>query len=499
MYQALFIAPCSHIFHFKCIRPLLVQHHPGFSCPLCRTFADLEADVEQDDVAEPVAQNFSSSGEEDEEEEEEEQPAARPSADEQRQPVQGASSHLPPDAGNLDTLRPGKRLAHVPSSGRPGESPRASIDSSRPSAAEAAATGLATPCGWPSSSSNRRDPSVHRMSSPAASLSPAAGSPGADFHPPSAGDFEADIRRSSIFVQGADGLASVIPITGRSRPGSVYEADLSDSNIALGAAANGTPTSSAERANRARSVKSLRMSTNSIPSLRQAANAAADSQNGESSNAAVAMGENYNSVSPIRAEAAASIPMTHPGRVGSVISQYHDLPDSDEEEDVDNVSMALDDPADGKMSPPGTARLPQLSLQDSSVPAPSSVVGSGNYDSASPASLFTAPMSAGTSTSAEPFPVGAASIVNDSHVQDEQATTPPSSHNDSSVAGGDRPKGKAISGEREAEAEGRVAATLPGGLEDMESSAGGKTADTLTTNVKSSVASDDIAIGEQMA
>lgn len=47
--QALFIAPCSHVFHYKCIRPMLNLHHPGFSCPLCRTFADLEADVEQDE------------------------------------------------------------------------------------------------------------------------------------------------------------------------------------------------------------------------------------------------------------------------------------------------------------------------------------------------------------------------------------------------------------------------------------------------------------------
>jgi E3 ubiquitin-protein ligase DMA1/2 len=44
--QSLFIAPCSHVYHYKCIRPLLDMHHPGFSCPLCRTFADLEADVE---------------------------------------------------------------------------------------------------------------------------------------------------------------------------------------------------------------------------------------------------------------------------------------------------------------------------------------------------------------------------------------------------------------------------------------------------------------------
>ena len=59
--QALFIAPCSHTFHYKCIRPLLESHHPAFSCPLCRTFADLEDDVEieveyvdQSDDGEPV-------------------------------------------------------------------------------------------------------------------------------------------------------------------------------------------------------------------------------------------------------------------------------------------------------------------------------------------------------------------------------------------------------------------------------------------------------------
>lgn len=46
IHQALFIAPCSHAFHFKCIRPLLETHHPAFSCPLCRAFANLDEDVE---------------------------------------------------------------------------------------------------------------------------------------------------------------------------------------------------------------------------------------------------------------------------------------------------------------------------------------------------------------------------------------------------------------------------------------------------------------------
>jgi hypothetical protein len=44
-FQALFLAPCSHTYHYKCIRPLLMQNHPAFSCPICRTYADLEANV----------------------------------------------------------------------------------------------------------------------------------------------------------------------------------------------------------------------------------------------------------------------------------------------------------------------------------------------------------------------------------------------------------------------------------------------------------------------
>ncbi|KAI8067900.1 SMAD/FHA domain-containing protein [Gongronella butleri] len=49
--QSLFVAPCSHTFHYKCARPLLVNH-PGFLCPLCRNYADLDASVavEADEV-----------------------------------------------------------------------------------------------------------------------------------------------------------------------------------------------------------------------------------------------------------------------------------------------------------------------------------------------------------------------------------------------------------------------------------------------------------------
>lgn len=43
-FQALFVAPCSHTYHFKCIRPLL-DSYPGFQCPICRTYSDLDASV----------------------------------------------------------------------------------------------------------------------------------------------------------------------------------------------------------------------------------------------------------------------------------------------------------------------------------------------------------------------------------------------------------------------------------------------------------------------
>ena len=51
--QALFIAPCSHSFHYKCIKPLLEAHQPSFACPLCRTFANLDDDVEVEIIEPP--------------------------------------------------------------------------------------------------------------------------------------------------------------------------------------------------------------------------------------------------------------------------------------------------------------------------------------------------------------------------------------------------------------------------------------------------------------
>ncbi|KAI7875806.1 SMAD/FHA domain-containing protein [Lichtheimia hyalospora FSU 10163] len=69
--QGLFVAPCSHTFHFKCCRPLL-QHYPGFQCPLCRSYSDLDASVaiETDEVLQMLKTKEEPIKEEDDQEQE---------------------------------------------------------------------------------------------------------------------------------------------------------------------------------------------------------------------------------------------------------------------------------------------------------------------------------------------------------------------------------------------------------------------------------------------
>jgi len=43
-FQALFVAPCSHCFHYKCVNPILSAGNM-FQCPLCRQVANLVASV----------------------------------------------------------------------------------------------------------------------------------------------------------------------------------------------------------------------------------------------------------------------------------------------------------------------------------------------------------------------------------------------------------------------------------------------------------------------
>jgi len=52
--QSLFVAPCSHVWHYKCIRPLIEKEYPTFLCPNCRAIADLERDIEEDEIADDM-------------------------------------------------------------------------------------------------------------------------------------------------------------------------------------------------------------------------------------------------------------------------------------------------------------------------------------------------------------------------------------------------------------------------------------------------------------
>ncbi|TGZ80566.1 hypothetical protein EX30DRAFT_54633 [Ascodesmis nigricans] len=48
--QSLFVAPCSHVWHYKCIRPLIEKEYPCFLCPNCRAVADLDRDIDEDEL-----------------------------------------------------------------------------------------------------------------------------------------------------------------------------------------------------------------------------------------------------------------------------------------------------------------------------------------------------------------------------------------------------------------------------------------------------------------
>ncbi|AET40182.1 uncharacterized protein Ecym_5428 [Eremothecium cymbalariae DBVPG len=47
--QAIFISPCSHSWHYQCIRRLVMTQYPQFVCPNCRSSCDLEASLDSDD------------------------------------------------------------------------------------------------------------------------------------------------------------------------------------------------------------------------------------------------------------------------------------------------------------------------------------------------------------------------------------------------------------------------------------------------------------------
>src|SRR6185436_13826280 len=101
--QCLFVAPCSHTWHYKCIRSLLASpQYPIFICPNCRAAADLEAEVEDPEEWEQL---------ESEDGDDEADPLDLPQADvkTQRQPESsegrvGQSSAAAPPLQDLDQM-----------------------------------------------------------------------------------------------------------------------------------------------------------------------------------------------------------------------------------------------------------------------------------------------------------------------------------------------------------------------------------------------------------
>ncbi|ODV85734.1 hypothetical protein CANARDRAFT_27829 [[Candida] arabinofermentans NRRL YB-2248] len=47
--QAVFVSSCSHSWHYKCIRPIVVRTYPQFLCPNCKAVCDMEADFDEDE------------------------------------------------------------------------------------------------------------------------------------------------------------------------------------------------------------------------------------------------------------------------------------------------------------------------------------------------------------------------------------------------------------------------------------------------------------------
>jgi hypothetical protein len=100
--QSLFVAPCSHVWHYKCIRPILNGHTwPNFLCPNCRAVADLEADVE-------------------EQEDEWEEDSLEAAIEASKQETESKASIMDEDE-EPDGVRTGRAMDPIPSSRKVGE------------------------------------------------------------------------------------------------------------------------------------------------------------------------------------------------------------------------------------------------------------------------------------------------------------------------------------------------------------------------------------------
>lgn len=94
-FQALFLAPCSHCFHFKCIKPLLETQGVMFLCPMCRQVANLEASVSSENLLDGFDEAGSTTQESDTESGQNEQTLGRASMAEALAAANAAASPEP--------------------------------------------------------------------------------------------------------------------------------------------------------------------------------------------------------------------------------------------------------------------------------------------------------------------------------------------------------------------------------------------------------------------
>lgn len=92
------------------------MHHPGFSCPLCRTFADLEADVEteEDHFLEDAAREADGSDSDREQAEGEDETTQQPTAE-----TEQADGSPRPQLGSRRSSTQSRRLLATPSEAVP--------------------------------------------------------------------------------------------------------------------------------------------------------------------------------------------------------------------------------------------------------------------------------------------------------------------------------------------------------------------------------------------
>ncbi|XBW38701.1 hypothetical protein QEN19_004289 [Hanseniaspora menglaensis] len=64
--QPLFISPCAHIWHYSCIRRMIITTYPTFDCPNCRKRTDLEAALDSDSDEEDEEEAVDAEGNDDE-------------------------------------------------------------------------------------------------------------------------------------------------------------------------------------------------------------------------------------------------------------------------------------------------------------------------------------------------------------------------------------------------------------------------------------------------